>query len=460
MAGPEALSRRTTVAERRAAGKAARLQPPRGSHAKWEPAPARAAPVAILRAQDATRLPEYVPIRYGRMAEAPFAFYRGAAAVMAADLATTPTCGIRVQLCGDAHIFNFGMYASPERTLLFGITDFDETLPGPFEWDVKRLAASVFVAGRDQGFTAEQCREAALAAARNYRQRISQYAEMRDLDVWYAHVSAEDTLAAARAAGGVRIRRTERAITKARTRDNLQALERLTTVVDGRRRIVDSPPLIVHLTAAESAVEEVVRNAFAAYRRTLQDDRRVLVDRYAFVDMARKVVGVGSVGTRCMIGLFQGRDDQDPLFLQVKEAGPSVLEPFLGRSVYRNHAHRVVAGQRLMQAASDIFLGWIEDAEGRHFYWRQLRDMKGSVEMTDVLPQGLVALAGVCGWALARAHARAGDRLAIAGYLGRSDRFDRAVADFATAYADQNECDYRRLLKAIETVEVRAETGV
>jgi uncharacterized protein (DUF2252 family) len=216
----------------------------------------------------------------------------------------------------------------------------------------------------------------------------------------------------------------------------------------------------VHLTAAESAVEEVVRNAFAAYRRTLQDDRRVLVDRYAFVDMARKVVGVGSVGTRCMIGLFQGRDDQDPLFLQVKEAGPSVLEPFLGRSVYRNHAHRVVAGQRLMQAASDIFLGWIEDAEGRHFYWRQLRDMKGSVEMTDVLPQGLVALAGVCGWALARAHARAGDRLAIAGYLGRSDRFDRAVADFATAYADQNECDYRRLLKAIETVEVRAETGV
>ena len=448
------------MAERRAAGKAARLQAPRGSHAKWEPAPDRADPVAILRAQDATRLPEYVPIRYGRMAEAPFAFYRGAAAVMAADLATTPTCGIRVQLCGDAHIFNFGMYASPERTLLFGITDFDETLPGPFEWDVKRLAASVFVAGRDQGFTAEQCREAALAAARNYRQRISQYAEMRDLDVWYAHVSAEDTLAAARAAGGVRIRRTERAITKARTRDNLQALERLTTVVDGRRRIVDSPPLIVHLTAAESAVEEVVRNAFAAYRRTLQDDRRVLVDRYAFVDMARKVVGVGSVGTRCMIGLFQGRDDQDPLFLQVKEAGPSVLEPFLGRSVYRNHAHRVVAGQRLMQAASDIFLGWIEDAEGRHFYWRQLRDMKGSVEMTDVLPQGLVALAGVCGWALARAHARAGDRLAIAGYLGRSDRFDRAVADFATAYADQNECDYRRLLKAIETVEVRAETGV
>ena len=449
-----------TVAERRGAGKAARAAAPRGSHAQWKPTPGRADPVSILRAQDATRLPKYVPIRYGRMSVSPFAFYRGAAAVMAADLAATPVCGLRTQLCGDAHLSNFGTYASPERTLLFGITDFDETLPGPFEWDLKRLAASVVVAGRDQGFTRAQCREAALTALRIYRERISEYAEMRDLDVWYAHVSADDALAAARAAGGVRIRRTELAVAKARTRDNLQALERFTTVVDGRRRIVDSPPLIVHLTAADAAVEQVVHDAYTAYMRTLEDDRRVLADRYTFVDMARKVVGVGSVGTRCMIGLFQGRDDQDPLFLQVKEAGPSVLEVYAGRSHYRNHAHRVVAGQRLMQATSDIFLGWIEDAEGRCFYWRQLRDMKGSVEVVDVLPSGLVALAGVCGWALARAHARAGDRLAIAAYLGRSDRFDRAVADFALAYGDQNERDYRRLLEAIKAGEVKAETGV
>jgi uncharacterized protein (DUF2252 family) len=449
-----------TPEERRAAGKAARLDAPRSAHAEWKPAPDRADPVAVLRSQDATRLPEYVPIRYGRMSVSPFAFYRGADAVMAADLATTPASRIRVQLCGDAHVSNFGLYASPERTLLFGITDFDETLPGPFEWDVKRLAASIVVAGRDQGFTRAQCREAALAAVRTYRERISAYAEMRDLEVWYAHVSAEDALAEARAVGGVRMRPTERAVAKARTRDNLQALERFTTVVDGRRRIVDSPPLIVHVPAAEAAIEEAVLGAFAAYRRTLEDDRRALVDRYTFVDMALKVVGVGSVGTRCLIGLFQGRDDQDPLFLQVKEAGPSVLEAYLGRSTYRNHAHRVVAGQRLMQAASDIFLGWIEGFDGRCFYWRQLRDMKGSVEVTDVAPRGLVVLAGVCGWALARAHARAGDRLRIAGYLGRCDRFDRAVADFAIAYGDQNERDFQRLLQAIEGGEVRAETGV
>jgi len=449
-----------TVAERRAEGKAARARAPRGPHAEWRPPPDRADPVAILHAQDATRLPEYVAIRYGRMSVSPFAFLRGADAVMAADLTTTPTSGIRAQLCGDAHISNFGMYASPERRLLFDINDFDETLPGPFEWDVKRLAASIVVAGRDQGFTGAQCREAALAALRTYRERISEYAELPDLDVWYAHVSAEDALAAARAAGGVRMRRPERAVAKARTRDNLQALDRFTTVVDGRRRIVDSPPLIVHVPAAEAAIEEAVRDAFAAYRRTLEDDRRVLLDRYDFVDMALKVVGVGSVGTRCLMGLFQGRDDQDPLFLQVKEAGPSVLEAYLGRSQFRNHAHRVVAGQRLMQAASDIFLGWVEDAEGRCFYWRQLRDMKGSVEVADVAPRGLVALAGVCGWALARAHARAGDRLMLAGYLGRSDRFDRAIADFATSYGDQNECDYQRLLEAIAAGEVRAEMGV
>ena len=454
------MSGHATVAERLAAGKEARMRAPRRAHAKWRPTPDRADPVAILRAQDSLRLPDYVPIRYGRMAVSAFAFYRGAAAVMAADLASTPAAGIRVQLCGDAHVSNFGTYASPERTLLFGITDFDETLPGAFEWDVKRLAASIAVAGRDQGFTRAACREAALTAARTYHERMSEYAGQRDLDVWYARVSAEDALAVAKTAGTLQVKRTQHAVASARTRDNLQAFERLTTVVDGRRRIVDAPPLIVHLPAAEAAIEQVVRDAFAAYRRTLEDDRRVLIDRYSFVDMARKVVGVGSVGTRCFIGLFEGRDEQDPLFLQVKEAGPSVLEPFLGRSVFRNHAHRVVAGQRLMQAAGDIFLGWIEDAEGRHYYWRQLRDMKGSVEVTDVVPRGLVALAGVCGWALARAHARAGDRLTIAGYLGRSDRFDQAVADFATAYADQNERDYRRLLKAIETGEVKAETGV
>jgi len=441
-------------------GKAAREHTPRRAHAEWKPAADRADPLAILQAQDAARLPEYVPIRYGRMSTSPFAFYRGSAAVMTADLAKTPVSGIRTQLCGDAHLSNFGTFASPERTLLFDINDFDETLPGPFEWDVKRLAASVVVAGRDLGFTRTECREAALAAARSYREWMATYAEMRDLEVWYARVSAGDTVAAARAAGGTRVKRAEHAVAKARTRDSLQALGKLTAVVDGRRRIVDSPPLIVHLSAAESAIEQVVHAAFAAYRRTLEDDRRVLVDRYTFVDMARKVVGVGSVGTHCFIGLFQGRDEQDPLFLQVKQAGPSVLEACLGRSAYRNHAHRVVAGQRLMQAAGDIFLGWIGDIGGRHYYWRQLRDMKGSVGAVDVVPRGLVVLANLCGWALARAHARAGDRLAIAGYLGSGDSFDRAVAGFAAAYADQNELDYQRLLKAIKTGEVKAETGV
>jgi uncharacterized protein (DUF2252 family) len=416
--------------------------------------------VTILRAQDASRLPEYLPIRYGRMSASPFAFYRGAAAVMAADLATTPTAGIRVQLCGDAHLSNFGTYASPEGRLLFDIDDFDETLPGPFEWDVKRLATSTVVAGRDQGFTGSECREAALTAVGSYRQWMGRYAEMCDLDVWYARVSAEDALAAAKAAGAARLQRAERAIAATPVHDSLRELERLTTVVDGRRRIVDAPPLIVHLSEGEAAVEQAVHDAFSAYRRTLEDDRRQLVERYSFVDLARKVVGVGSVGTRCFIVLFEGRDQQDSLFLQIKEAGASVLEAHLGRSVYRNHAHRVVAGQRLMQAASDIFLGWIGGGSGRHFYWRHLRDMKGSVDVADLAPRSLVALAGVCGWALARAHARAGDRLAIAGYLGRGDRFDQAVADFATAYADQNKRDHRRLLEAIGAGEVQAEKNM
>lgn len=450
-----------TVADRQSAGKAARTVAARASHARWQASPGRSDPVSILKAQDGARLPDLLPIRYGRMATSPFAFYRGAAAVMAADLAHTPACGITTQLCGDAHLSNFGVYASPERTLLFDLNDFDETHPGPFEWDVKRLAASLVVAARGNGFDSQVSLDAARAAVRSYREHMTAYAAMRDLDVWYTRVSAEDALDIARHTLGVRKKATERNVDKARTRDSLQAQDKLTAVVDGRRRIVDDPPLITHVAAASDALDRELRAVFEAYRRSLEDDRRALANRYTFVDFARKVVGVGSVGTRCFVALFEGRDGDDPLFLQVKEAGPSVLEPFTQRSSYANHGHRVVAGQRLMQAASDIFLGWVRDAQGRHYYWRQLRDMKGSLAAEEIRrPAGLIVYAAVCGWALARAHARGGDRIAIASYLGATSRFDRAVARFAELYADQTERDHETLVKAIAAGKVAAESGV
>ena len=396
------------------------------------------------------------------MSVSPFTFYRGAALLMASDLSATPNSGFTVQACGDAHLLNFGVFASPERTLLFDVNDFDETLPGPWEWDLKRLVTSVVLAGREGGFSAAQNRDAALGAARSYREWMARYAAMGDIDVYYSRVAAEEVLQLAKSAPGVRSRAAAAILANARTHDSLHALAKLTEVVDGVPRIIEAPPLITHPTDEHGDLEQIARKAFADYRRTLQEDHSRLLDRYRFVDLALKVVGVGSVGTMALIALLLGRDDGDPLFLQLKEAGPSVLEAYVGKSRYQNHAHRVVAGQRLMQAASDIFLGWIRGSGAAHrdFYWRQLRDMKGSFKSDNARPAGLALYAGVCGWTLARGHARSGDRIAIAAYLGKSDRFDLAIADFAEAYADQVELDFEVVQKAIKDGRITAVSGV
>ena len=373
-----------------------------------------------------------MPIRYARMMASPFAFMRGSAVVMANDLAGTPKSGIQAQLCGDAHLLNFGAYASPERTLLFDLNDFDETLPGPWEWDVKRLAASFVVAARDNGFDAADCREAAQASVASYRQRMAQFSRMGELEVWYSRIGEEEIkglLTEARA-GKRTTKKLSKNVQKARGRDSLHALSKLTSVVDGRRRIIDDPPLLVRIPEGDE-IRAQINAILESYKRTLQEDRRHLLDRFRFVDAASKVVGVGSVGTRAYVVLLEGRDRDDPLFLQVKEAGASVLERYVESNTYKHHGHRVVAGQRLMQAASDIFLGWFRGTEGRDFYWRQLKDMKGSAKVEGMSPDELVLYAGICGWALARAHARSGDRVQIAAYLGKSERFDRAIADFA-----------------------------
>jgi uncharacterized protein (DUF2252 family) len=458
-----------TAAQRHAAGKEARKAAPRTSHGAWTAAPDRPDPLALLLAQDDDRQPDLVPIRWGRMSATPFTFYRGSAALMAADLAPLPRTNLTVQLCGDAHLSNFGMYGSPERELLFDVNDFDETLPGPFEWDLKRLAASFVLASRNNGLTEDEARETAQAAVRSYREHMTAYAEMHELDVWYSRVVADDLLEmvhttwAAKTGSKAQLKAglkfAQKGLAKARSRDSLQAAAKMTEVVDGTRRIVDQPPLIMHFE--ELSQTELTHRLFAQYTHTLEDDRRMLVDRFNVLDVARKVVGVGSVGTRCVIILLAGRDIDDPLFLQVKEAGPSVLEPYLGRSRFTHCGHRVVAGQRLTQAASDIFLGWMTGEPGkRHFYWRQLRDMKGSIEVELLKAPGLEILATLCGWALARGHARSGQRLAIASYLGVSDRFERAIGDFAVAYADQAERDHAALLKAIKQGKIVAETGI
>ena len=436
-------------------GRAARRETPRGRHAEWAPAPDRPDPVDLLEAQAKDRLPDLVPIRYARMMTSPFAFMRGSAIIMAHDLSSTPTSGVEVQLCGDAHLLNFGLYASPERALLFDLNDFDETLPGPWEWDVKRLAASLVVAGRDNGFGAADCRRAARASAASYRRRMAEFSEMRELEVWYSRVDAKEILGL-KIGSGTRSK-AKKALKKARGRDSLQALSKLTRVVDGRRMINDDPPLLVRV--AEGELREQVHGILESYRRTLQDDRRRLLDRYRFVDVARKVVGLGSVGTRAYVVLLEGRDADDPLFLQVKEAGASVLEGHAAPSAYENQGHRVVVGQRLMQAASDIFLGWIRGPAGRDFCWRQLRDMKGSAQVERMSPDELVLYAGACGWALARAHARSGDRVQIAAYLGKSERFDGAIGDFAQAYAEQNERDHAALCAAVKSGKVRSDGG-
>jgi uncharacterized protein (DUF2252 family) len=470
-----------SVEERRAQGKEARDQTPPSSHAGWAPATDRPDPVGLLEEQNLTREPDLVPVRHGRMLVSPFTFYRGAAKIMAADLADTPTAGLKVQLCGDAHLSNFGVFASPERRLLFDLNDFDETLPGPFEYDVKRLAASFTIAARNNGFTKADTKAVTQGSVAAYREAMAGFAAMGTMEVWYAHLDEEELMQGVRSAAAESSRTkkerkaakraektAEKTAAKARTRDSLQALSKLGEVVDGRYRIVSQPPIVVPMRELAAtyglSAEEVERGLheqFRAYRATLQDDRRRLLERFELVDVARKVVGVGSVGTRAFIGLLQGRDQQDPLFLQVKEATASVLEGHLPKSRYKQHGQRVVDGQRMMQAASDIYLGWTRGVDvNRHFYWRQLRDMKGSAEVEAMAPLGLRFYAGICGWTLARAHARSGDPVAIAAYLGEGDQFDRSISDFAKRYAEQNELDYQAFAKAIRSGRLEAREGV
>ncbi|MBB4981580.1 MULTISPECIES: DUF2252 domain-containing protein [Streptomyces] len=444
----------TTPLERAARGKAARKRVPRADHGRWIPRSQRPDPLAVLEREALDRLPDLVPIRYARMSVSPFAFLRAAAGIMAADLGAERHTGLTVQLCGDAHLLNFGVYASPERTLLFDVNDFDETLPGPFEWDVKRLAASVMVAALQNGSSKPKAHRAALVAVESYRTNMRRLAGLGELEVWYERISADDILHVVR--GADRARLTKR-LAGARRRTSLQALAKLTEKdAAGNRHIVEDPPLLERVTDVDRVT---LGKIFSDYRSSLAEERRVLLDRYHFIDAARKVVGVGSVGTRCFVLLLEGRDDGDPLMLQIKEAGRSALEPYLPPTAYPHQGRRVVSGQRLTQAASDIFLGWMTGPEQRHFYWRQLRDMKGSAEVESMSPATLRDYARLCGRALARAHARSGDRIAIAAYLGSSDVFDRAVADFALVYAGQNADDYAALGAAIASGVVTAAPG-
>jgi uncharacterized protein (DUF2252 family) len=459
-----------TPEAREALGKTARGQVPRATHADLELGSDRD-PVAIVDEDTPSRVPELVPIRYGRMLVSAFTFYRGAAGLMANDLAETKSSGLNAQLCGDAHLSNFGGFASPSRDLVFDLNDFDETLPGPFEWDVKRLATSFEIAGRDRGFDKRVRRAAVLASVRAYREAIREFAAMSNLGVWYSRLNAADLVERLRREQSKKqAKAVERAAAKAQTKDSMKAFNKLTHEVDGERRIISDPPLIVPIGEMVEAdrrdeITAGVLKLYHGYRRTLQADRRRLLEEFRYVDLARKVVGVGSVGTRCWILLLLGRDDNDPLFLQVKETGPSVLERHHGRSQFRNHGQRVVEGQRLMQAASDIFLGWIRNKEGldgkpRDFYVRQLWDWKTSADLETILPRGLELYGQACGWTLARAHARSSDRIAIATYLGKSDVFDRAVADFAVAYADQNERDYQSLVDAAKAGRIEVQEGL
>jgi uncharacterized protein (DUF2252 family) len=460
---------RLSPAERAARGKAARAEVPRSSHAAFDPPPDRPDPIALLEEQGKTRVPELVPVRYGRMMVSPFTYYRGAALPMASDLASTPASGLAVQACGDAHLSNFGIFGSAERRLVFDINDFDETLPGPWEWDVKRLAASLEVAARGNGFPLKQRREIVTAMVARYRQAMRDFAAMNNLDVWYARSDVDEVRAELDSEMKTRQRKAFAAgVAKAHTRDSMQAVAKLTRVVDGRPRILSDPPLLVPIDellpkeADRASLRAQLTDLIGKYQRTLETDRRYLLEQFEFCDMAHKVVGVGSVGTRSWIILMLGRDDSDPLFLQAKQAQPSVLSRFAGASRYANQGQRVVAGQRLMQATSDIFLGWqrVEgglDGGTRDFYVRQLRDWKFSLDVEAMIPRGMRLYGGLCGWTLARAHARSGDRIAIASYLGGSDVFDRAITDFAAAYADQNERDHQALVDAVSAGRITAE---
>ncbi len=464
-----------TLEQRVARGKTARRRAPRSSHAAWKPASDRPDPISLLEEQAESRVPELVPIRYGRMMVSPSFFYRGAAAIMACDLASTPRSGVTVQLCGDAHLSNFGLFASPERHLLFDINDFDETLPGPWEWDVKRLAASFEVVGRELGFSPADRRAVVMACVLEYRERMRHAASMRTLEAWYSHMSVDrisDWVSAAESGKALTRKIAKEAaldIRKAQSRDSVRVLAKRAGKVDGELRIVRDPPLITPIEdlvlsrSTRQQVDKSMRKVLKSYRRTLADQHHP-IEEFRYVHMARKVVGVGSVGTRCWIFLMEGRDHQDPLFLQAKEAQASVLERYAGKSFYRNHGQRVVAGQQLMQAASDIFLGWqrVDDIDGqrRDYYIRQYQDWKGSAEVDALSVGGATLYAQLCGAALARAHARWGDRIAIASYLGNSDAFDRAIADFSAVYADQNEKDYRAMVKAVKSGRLPARTGL
>jgi len=463
---------RATPAERAARGAQARAEVPRDSHADFTVSASRPDPITLLQEQAKARVPELVPVRWGRMMVSPFTYYRGAALPMASDLAATPVTGLTVQACGDAHLSNFGVFGSAERNLVFDVNDFDETLPGPWEWDVKRLAASMEVAARSNGFSDKQRRKIVASTAASYRQAMRDFAGMSHLEIWYAHADIDQLRAQFAAKLNARQRKlVAKSASKARTRDSMQELAKLTTTVDGQPRIMSDPPLLVPIEdllsdqAQRSALESELQSIMSKYRRTLETDRRHLIEQYEFVHLARKVVGVGSVGTRCWIALMLGRDGSDPLFLQIKEAEESVLSRFVGASEFTNMGQRVVAGQRLMQASSDIFLGWHRvpaglDGKQRDFYVRQLRDWKFSIDVDAMVPGGLRMYGQLCGWTLARAHARSGDAIAIAAYLGGSDVFDQAITQFADAYADQNERDHNAVVEAVKSGRIVAEQGL
>ena len=466
----EKPGRSPEVVARAERGKAARAAVPRTTHGEWTPPAGRRDPIELLQEQAADRVQELLPIRYGRMLNSAFAFYRGAAYLMAADLAGEPRTGLDVQLCGDAHLSNFGAFAAPDRRLIFTLNDFDETLAGPFEWDLKRLVASFAVAGRDRGFDAKQRQKVNMTVTRSYREAMHGFAAMGTLELWYARIELDEiALMGAAHVTSKQQKRFEKNLDKTRSKDSMRAFAKLTTVFDGRARFVSEPPLLTPVeelvgSDRRAELDAYVRKVLSGYGRTLPSDRRRLLGRFRYADAARKVVGVGSVGTRAWVLLLLGRDGGDPLILQFKEAQASVLEPFLGRSEFDHHGRRVVEGQRLMQAASDILLGWVRtpDFEGvpRDFYVRQLWDSKGSALVEQMEPNIMALYAQLCGRALAKAHARSGDSIAIAAYLGKSTRLDRALSDFAEAYADQNERDHRALAEAVASGRIEARTDV
>lgn len=448
---PQPLSRAEGIAK----GKALRERVPRSSHEEWKPSPDRAEPMATLEASNQGRLPELVPLRYGRMLASPFAFLRGAASIMAFDLSKTPKTGIKVQACGDCHLSNFGGYGTPERNLVFDVNDFDETLLAPWEWDVKRLAASIVVAGRSLKLSDKISRMAAIAAVQSYREHMNEYAQMTMMQVWYDRIGVESLLTFTDRTKELKKLKSE--VNKARALTPVMELHKLTEIVQGQSRFIGNPPLVSHPVPEDPLAADML-SVFHKYRQTLREDIRILLNHYRVVDVAMKVVGVGSVGTRCGIALLV-TGDNDPLFLQIKEARSSVLENYAGKSGYDNHAQRVVAGQHQMQAATDIFLGWAKGEYGHDYYLRQLRDMKISVEIESMSDTDLRGYSQLCGWALARSHARSGDRFIISGYLGQSDTFDRAVANFAVAYADQNAQDYQQLVDAVAAGQIKAIKG-